>query len=46
MTIEYENKARELRDKMKNCLYSDGEYDAKKCAMIAVDEILENNLMT
>ena len=36
-------KAVELRDNMKKCLYSDGMYDANKCAMIAVDEILNIN---
>lgn len=33
-------KAIELRDKMKSCLFSDGFYDSKKCALICVDEIL------
>lgn len=33
-------KAKELVGKMKNCLFSDGLYDAKQCATICVDEIL------
>ena len=36
-------KAKELFDKMKSSLFSDGEYDAKQCALIAVDEILETS---
>jgi hypothetical protein len=34
-------KAEELVDKMKLCLFSDGYYDAKQCALIAVDEIIK-----
>lgn len=41
MTNE-EIKANELIDKMKSKLYSDGLFDAKQCALIAVDEILSN----
>ena len=26
---------------MKSCLFSDGLYDAKQCALIAVDELIE-----
>ena len=37
-----QEKAKELVDKMKSKLYSDGLYDAKQCALIAVDEILLN----
>jgi hypothetical protein len=33
-------KAKELFEKMKLCLFSDGDYDAKQCALIAVEEIL------
>lgn len=32
-------KAKELVDEMKSNLFSDGEYDAKQCALVAVDEI-------
>lgn len=39
-------KAKELQQKMKNCLYSDGIYDAKKCASIAVDEIIKLDCLT
>jgi len=35
------DKAEELRNQMKNCLYSDGLYDAKQCALICVNEIIE-----
>ena len=38
-------KAEELVDKMKLCLFSDGYYDAKQCALIAVDEILNVGFM-
>ena len=41
MTNE-EIKAKELIHKMKTKLYSDGLYDAKQCALVAVDEILSN----
>ena len=41
MTNE-EIKANELIHKMKTKLYSDGLYDAKQCALVAVDEILSN----
>jgi|688.fasta_scaffold1743616_2 hypothetical protein len=34
------DKAKDLVDKMKLCLFSDGDYDAKQCALIAVDEML------
>jgi len=34
-------KAEELIKKMKLCLFSDGYYDAKQCALIAVDEIIK-----
>ena len=37
-----QEKAKELVDKMKSSLFSDGEYDAKQCALIAVDEILKD----
>jgi hypothetical protein len=36
------DKSKELVGKMKLCLFSDGDYDAKQCALIAVDEILNN----
>ena len=39
--ITPKEKAKELVDKMKLCLFSDGDYDAKQCALIAVDEIIE-----
>jgi len=32
-------KAKELVDKMKSKMYSDGDYDAKQCALICVNEI-------
>ena len=38
-------KAIELQDKMKSCLFSDGLHDAKQCALIAVDEILELDII-
>ena len=34
-------KAKELVDKMHSKMYSDGIYDAKQCALICVDEIIE-----
>jgi len=34
-------KARELRDKMKSCLFSDGLEDAKRCALIVVEEMIK-----
>jgi hypothetical protein len=33
-------KAIELRNKMKNNLFSDAEYDAKQCALVVVDNVL------
>lgn len=39
-------KSIELRDKMKSCLFSDGLYDAKQCALIAVDEMLDFMILT
>ena len=39
---DYEIKARQLRDNMKANMFSDGLYDAKQCALLAVDEILKN----
>ncbi len=38
-------KAKELVDKMKLFLFSDGDYDAKQCALIAVDEILNLGIL-
>ena len=35
------DKAKDLVDKMKLCLFSDGDYDAKQCALIAVDELIK-----
>jgi hypothetical protein len=34
-------KAKELVDKMKLCLFSDGDYDAQQCALIAIDEMIK-----
>lgn len=34
-------KAKELFDEMKSSLFSDGEYDAKQCALIGVNEIIK-----
>lgn len=34
-------KAKDLVSKMQSNLYSDGHYDAKQCALIAVDEMIE-----
>ena len=39
--MKAKQKALELRDKMKSCLFSDGLQDAKQCALIAVDELIE-----
>ena len=36
-------KAEKLISKMKQSLYSDGMFDAKRCALVAVDEILTIN---
>ena len=34
-------KALDLQNRMKDCLYSDGLVDAKQCALICIEEILE-----
>jgi hypothetical protein len=43
--MEAEQKAKELVDKMKLCLFSDGDYDAKQCASLHVNEILKSGLL-
>lgn len=37
-------KAKELVSNMKNCLFSDGLYDARQCAIICVDEVIKEIL--
>lgn len=37
-------KAEELIEKMHKCMFSDGQYDATQCAIIAVEEIIELNV--
>ena len=36
-----EQKAKELVESMFDCLYADGMYDAKRCAIVCVDEIIK-----
>jgi hypothetical protein len=38
-----QEKAIELRDKMHMNMYSDGLEDAKRCALVAIEEILNSN---
>jgi hypothetical protein len=35
------DKALDLQHRMKDCLYSDGLFDAKQCALVCVEEISE-----
>jgi hypothetical protein len=35
------DKALDLQHRMKDCLYSDGLFDAKQCALVCIKEILQ-----
>jgi len=40
--MEAKEKAKQLLNKMHKNLYSDGIYDAKQCALICVDELINS----